>query len=419
MKLLHAFLREIGLHPDCISLPDALVRFQNEIAAGLAGSSCSLGMHPTFLAARPPEPHPAILCLDCGGTYLRWGLVHFSEQQPIIENYCEAPMPGTEALISPDSFFERLAAHIRPLARPGLPIGFCFSYPMDILPNRDGRLLRLTKELKVPALPGHCLGKELLARLPPGCGPTILLNDTVATLLGGIPHAKAAGADGLAGMILGTGFNCCYAAQGATLTKLPGSPNMIINLECGNYDQPQGQIDKLLDADTDIPGAGLLEKMIGGAYHPQLLLLAARTCAQSGFFSPSAKAILGEISAFSAQDLEQLSLGKGPLCTTFPLPKDQAILRELLHQSQIRAAKLITMVLTALAIETGGGQTTAHPFCVVVDGSAFYGSHFLQAALSELLNTYTTAERGLHIRLLHASHSNLLGAAAAAWQACL
>ncbi len=419
MEDLHAFLRELGLHPDCVSLPAARNRFQEEMAAGLAGSPRSLGMHPTFLAALPPEPHPAILCLDCGGTYLRWGLVHCSAQQPVIEHYCEAPMPGTEGPLSPDDFFDHLAAQIRPLAHPGLPIGFCFSYPMDILPDRDGRLLRLTKELKVPALPGCYLGRELLARLPSGCGPAVLLNDTVATLLGGISHARAAGADGLAGMILGTGFNCCYAAQGVTLTKLPGAPDMIINLECGNYDQPQGQIDRLLDADTDDPGAGRLEKMLGGAYHPRLILLAARACARAGFLSPAAGAVLEEIPAFAAQALEQLSLGGGPLCASFPLPKDQAVLRELLRQSQARAARLITMVLTALAIQTGGGRTAAHPFCAVVDGAAFYGSHLLRAALSELLETYVTAELGLHIRLLRAPHSNLLGAAAAAWQAHL
>lgn len=418
MEKLNTFLRELGLHPDCVSLPESLENFRREMAAGLCGRPRSLGMHPTFLAAAPPpENSPTVLCLDCGGTRFRLGLVRFSAGRPEISDYREAPMPGTGAVLTAPEFFDQLAALLRPLAQPGRPIGFCFSYPMDILPDRDGRLLRLTKELKVPDLPGHILGHALLERLPAGCGPAVLLNDTTATLLGGLPQTLAAGADGLAGMILGTGFNCCYAARGAEIAKLPGAPDMIVNLECGNYTQPQGAIDRLLDTETDDPGAGTLEKMLGGAYHPRLIHTAAAACAKAGFFTRTAADALAETPSLRAQDLEELSLGRGPLMLCFPRTEDRNVLLEILRLGQARAARLAAMVLTALAVQADGGRDPVHPFCAVVDGSAFHGSHFLQAALQETLETYSAAVLGRHIRLLRAPHSNLLGAASAASRA--
>lgn len=407
-------LIRLGLHPNCIDLPSALERFQEQMHAGLAGKPESLGMHPSFLRPLPPPANgEEVLCLDCGGTRFRCGLVHFTPQGGEIRDYREAPMPGTDGELTAADFFDRLADLIRPLAQPGRRIGFCFSYPMDILPDGDGRVLRLTKELKVPDLPGHCLGQELLQRLPAGCGPVRVLNDTVATLLGGMPEAIAAQADGVAGMILGTGFNCCYAAAGAELVKLPGAEDMIVNLECGNYDQPKGALDRLLDSETDDPGRGGLEKMISGAYHARLVYLAARHCAAEGFFREVGQRCVEEHDSFSAAELEAFSFGQGALAASLG-EWDGSVLREIFSSSQRRSAKLVTMVLTALVLQGEGGKSPERPFCVVADGSAFYGAHLFRTALASELRTFCTGQHGRYIRFLEAPNSNLLGAAAAA-----
>lgn len=407
-------LVQLGLHPNCVNLPTALERFQEQMRAGLKGKPKSLGMHPSFLRPLPPPTDgEEVLCLDCGGTRFRCGLVHFTPHGGVLREYREAPMPGTDEELTASVFFDRLADLIRPLAHRGRRIGFCFSYPMDILPDGDGRALRLTKELKVPDLPGHCLGQELLQRLPTGCGPVRVLNDTVATLLGGIPEAIAARADGVAGLILGTGFNCCYVAAGKELVKLPGVEDMIVNLECGNYDQPKGCIDRLLDSETDDPGRGGLEKMVSGAYHARLVYLAARYCAEKGFFREVGRRYVEECNGFSAAELEEFSFGRGVLAASLG-EWDGSVLREIFSSSQWRSAKLVTMVLTALVLQGEGGKSQERPFCVVADGSAFYGAHLFRTALASELRTFCTGQYGRYIHFLKAPNSNLLGAAAAA-----
>ena len=43
-------------------------------------------------------------------------------------------------------------------------IGFCFSYPTEIFPNKDGKLLYWTKEIKIPRMAGQFIGKNLLEK---------------------------------------------------------------------------------------------------------------------------------------------------------------------------------------------------------------------------------------------------------------
>ena len=419
MEKLDALLYELGLHPDCIPLPAAAAAFQEEMSRGLAGAGGSLDMVPTWLsAAPPPRDSEEVLALDCGGTRFRRALVRFAGGEPVLSDYLEAPMPGAGggAVLPAEAFWDALGEMLHPLARPGMPIGFCFSYPMSILPDHDGVLLRLTKELRLPELVGRRLAPGLLSRLPEGCGPAVLLNDTAASLLGGVAAIRDAGASGAAGMILGTGFNCCYAAKGAELIKCPGAPDMIVNLECGNYAQPQGALDRELDAGTDDPGKGVLEKMLSGAYHAHLAYLAAGHCARAGLFTASGARALERGPVFRAEELEDFVQGRGPWWEALTEPADRETLLGILRQSNARAARLVAMVLTALLRQTGAGTDPARPFCVVADGSAFYRSTLFRAALDRELGEALPA-LGRHIRFLKAPGGNLPGAAAAALQA--
>lgn len=419
MEKLDALLYELGLHPDCIPLPAATAAFQAEMARGLAGAGGSLDMVPTWLAAAPPPRESgAVLALDCGGTRFRRALVRFSGGSPVLSDYLEAPMPGAGggAALPAGAFWDALGQMVRPLARPGMPIGFCFSYPMSILPDHDGVLLRLTKELRLPELVGRRLAPGLLSRLPAGCGPAVLLNDTAASLLGGVTAIREAAGSGAAGMILGTGFNCCYAARGVELRKCPNAPDMIVNLECGNYAQPQGLLDRELDAGTDDPGRGTLEKMLSGAYHAHLVYLAAGHCARAGLFTPAGARALEAGPVFRAEALEDFVQGRGPWWEALTEPADRETLLGILRHSNARAARLVAMVLTALLRQTGAGTDAAHPFCVVADGSAFYRSTLFRAALGRELGEVLPA-LGRHIRFLKSPGGNLPGAAAAALQA--
>ena len=57
-------------------------------------------------------------------------------------------MPGRNSQISSNEFYDNIALSLKPFSHSFAKIGFCFSYPTEILPNKDGRLLHWTKEIK-------------------------------------------------------------------------------------------------------------------------------------------------------------------------------------------------------------------------------------------------------------------------------
>ena len=72
-------------------------------------------------------------------------------------------------------------------------IGFCFSYAMSMQPDRDGRLIRICKEIKARGVDGTLVGAELvkaMRRRGLGTGWKVtVLNDTVAALMAGTRSA--------------------------------------------------------------------------------------------------------------------------------------------------------------------------------------------------------------------------------------
>ena len=134
------FLREISMHPDQTDLQYSMEACVLEMKKGLEGTNSSIKMIPTYISSNgtPPNGVPAIT-VDAGGTNLRIALVTFSEGRPVISNMNVYPIPGSLGQISADAFFNEIADKILPLTEVSNKIGFCFSYPAEIFPNRDGK----------------------------------------------------------------------------------------------------------------------------------------------------------------------------------------------------------------------------------------------------------------------------------------
>ena len=133
----------------------------------------------TFLREVP------VLAIDAGGTNFRAALVRFRRSGEIeTGEVVNRRMPGLEKEISAKEFFSTIAGYVKPLADKAERIGFCFSYPTEILPSRDGRLIQFCKEVKAPEVVGQLIGKNLLEALGTPDKPIVILNDTVATLSG-------------------------------------------------------------------------------------------------------------------------------------------------------------------------------------------------------------------------------------------
>lgn len=387
---------------------------------GLAGRPSSLLMIPTYLSGetRVPQEQPAIV-LDAGGTNLRIAVVHFDDLgAPIIEGFQKYPMPGTQGSLSCDAFFDAIAAYILPYTNSSTRVGFCFSFPTEILPNRDGKILAFSKEVAVPDAAGRLLGEGINAALAlRGAGPLqfTILNDTVATMLCGIGYEnKSYG--GYIGFILGTGTNTCYIESTSEITKIGGGEGrMAVNMESGCYAGfPRGDYDRELDEASQNPGDHLTEKMIGGAYLGELMTRTVRGAVREGLFSEALTAAFDMTRVFSMVEISDFVEGSGPLVPIFQNPGDRAVFLELLEDCFDRAARIVAVTFAAIMTQTGEGHDASRPVCIAAEGTTFYKAPFFRQKLEHYLDTFLRDELGFYCKIVRADDATLIGSAVAA-----
>ncbi len=269
-------------------LPAALARqreaFASQIREGLACDGRTVAALPAWL----PRPAPGLagraLVVDIGGTNVRAALVELRPGQAlrVLAGPVTAAVPGVgDATVSREAFFDaqaRLVARLEP--EPGLPLGYCFSYPARVLPCGDAELVCWTKDIRVPGVEGRRVGGLLRAALERqgiSVGPVRVLNDTVAALLAGAmqPGDYEHGI----GLVVGTGSNMAAFFPRQRLGKLAlgaAGPAMAINLESGNLQLAElTGWDLELDIGSDNLGRQGFEKAVSGRYLPRVFLLAA------------------------------------------------------------------------------------------------------------------------------------------------
>jgi len=290
------FFIKNGMHHETIDFNKNVNIFIKEMENGLAAKPSSLPMIPTYISMEDNVPaNEPVIVIDAGGTNLRIALVHFDDAgKPVVSDFSNYPMPGTHGEIDKEIFFQMMADYVIPLLSKSNKIGFCFSYPTEIQPNKDGRLLFFTKEVKVKGMDGELVGEGLLRAIEAKGykkpDRIVLLNDTVATLLGGRAAYPDRIFDGFVGFILGTGTNTCYVENKRNITKLSDisgqDGNMLINVESGGYEKaPRGLFDEAFDSSTVNPGRYAFEKMISGGYQGGLFYTIITKTVDAGLFS--------------------------------------------------------------------------------------------------------------------------------------
>ncbi|NLH00734.1 MAG: hexokinase [Clostridiales bacterium] len=412
------FLYDIKMHPDLTDIKETAERFMDEMDKGLRGENSSLKMIPTYISAdgTPPNDVP-VIAIDAGGTNLRIGIIKFSEGIPRICRADKCAMPGTAGEVSSEEFFSVLADKVLPFADESDRIGFCFSYPAEISPDCDGKILCFTKEVRVKNAEGLAAGHELLKKLYEKGGKkelrVTLMNDTAACLMGGIAAFGLKNCDGAAGLILGTGNNSCYIEKGKNIVKLDNAKDMIINCESGNFSKAvRGVSDEITDLDSDNPGAYLFEKMLGGAYHGKVITNTVKLASQKGLLS---KNFSGGFNDFTAQELDNFMRGYDNRVSQMCLDSDAQVLRELIDMSYERAAKLVCANAAALCLHCEGGKSKRQPFCVIAEGTSFYGSLLLKDKLDRYVKSCLEKELSRFVVFRRVENATLSGAAFAAF----
>lgn len=418
------FLQKHHMNCETVDMEKCCGQFMEDMRRGLAGENSSLMMLPAYVSLGRDVPlNETVIVMDAGGTNFRVVTLYFnSEKKPVIENFQVYPMPGSKGSVTREEFFETVADYLEPVADKSDRVGFCFSYPTEILPNMDGRLIKFNKEIQVTGSEGMIVGeginRVLRAR---GHAPKkfVLLNDTVAAMLGGVMAFPGRLFDGYIGFILGTGTNTCYVEKGENIPKLGALPGqMVINMESGEYDKmPRGDIDRLYDLGTDNPGACMYEKEVSGAYQGGVIHRTILTAMEEGLFSPAfcrAYSLLPEISMRDIDDFCFFPYGPGPIAACCAGEDDRLAVYQIIDESFERAARLVCVNLSSILMFTQSGKNPLRPVCVAAEGTTFYKSKLFRSKLDFYIHSFLTGRHGHYCEFVRVENANLVGSAAAA-----
>lgn len=423
------FLGRHGLRAPIEAVDGYADRFLLEMRRGLAGEPSSLSMLPTYIGLEEGRVYAGdVIVIDAGGTNLRVALVRLAVNAPPQTLYFEKyPMLGTQGEITVDAFFDGLAGYLAPIADKTDRIGVCFSFPAEILPSRDARILFFNKEVRVSGARGAVIGEGLRAAMKARglpCGHSVVVtNDTVSSLLG----AYAANTDGKAwgsyvGFILGTGINSCYMEDNRSISKAPalrGRPGgTIINMESGGFaGMPQSTVDAAFIAKTDDPGVQLMEKMSSGAYQSGLLHAYIRAAAQEGCFSDGFTGRLSGLATLSGLDVDRFCdypYGDNPLARLCADENDTQSLYALTDAFFDRVALFAAALLTAILRALGDrARNPCRPVCISAEGTTFYKARLLRPKLEYVMAARAERAMGLYCRFVKVNDATIIGTALA------
>ncbi len=421
------FFKKYNMDHESIDIEENCKIFIEEMERGLLGKPSSLQMLPTYITISKEIPiEEQIIVLDAGGTNFRVATCYFDrERRPVIENYKSYPVPGTYGEISKEEFFKTIVNYISPILHYSNKIGFCFSYATEVLPNKDGRLIEFSKEVKVRNLIGAAIGENLLKVIgdmdQDNDKDIVLINDTVATLLGGKATYPNRIFESFIGFILGTGTNTCYIEENKNIKKsehLCEDGSTIINIESGGYCRaPRGLIDKEFDKKTINPGKYTFEKMISGRYQGGLIAATIKKAIGEGLFSQTFSENFNKIDKITAVDVNDFlyypySKNKLSKCC-FDKTDDSIILYHIIDSIIERAAKLVAINLSAILLHTGKGKNPCKPVCIAAEGSTFYKSKSFKNKLEYYIKGYLNDKKGLYCEFVKTENATLIGAAIA------
>jgi hexokinase len=258
-------------------LKDVADALTQRIEHGLAAPGQEIKALPSFFGAPNRDANGKVLVIDTGGTNMRAAVVEVDGGSArITHGPLKKTLPVREGeKLSGAEFFRAQAELACEIAAPaGLPVGYCFSYPSENSPDRDSRLLSWTKGIDIPGVEGTLVGSQLAKALR-DCGatpgPVRVLNDTVASMLGGALVHHDVPSERCIGLIVGTGNNMAafFGRDKCPRIAAGFAGKMAINLESGNFAPPHlSSFDDAVDAASVNPGAQRFEKAVSGFYLP-------------------------------------------------------------------------------------------------------------------------------------------------------
>ena len=408
------FMKAHGMDAERIDLSECTKEFACAMRRGLAQQQQTMPMLPTYLysSGKLKKGEKAIV-IDAGGTNFRRALIGFDGKKAVIDCLDKRQMPGAEEPATWNDFISGVADCVQPLIKQTKNIGFCFSYPVEITPECDGKVLGLTKQVKIEGASGSYLGASLRAELEKrGEQPDriVVLNDTPATLLAGKVLSKGS-YDGYIGLVAGTGCNTCCEIECDKIEKLglSGGGKMLVNIESGSFDAfPRGDADLAMDEELPDTGEYIAEKMISGRYLGQVCMYTLKMAAKEGLFSERATEIIEKMTEVTTPTIDKWGSGRFPKGFN---SEDRVNLVYIISEIFERSARCIASKLCGILEVTGAGSS--RPVCIAVDGSLYSESKLLRPELERFMDVYAGEIMGRRYELINAENMSLIGTAAA------
>ena len=408
------FLEKHGMSPERIDPALEAERMAQEMELGLAGKGGSMPMIPTYLSdvGKIPFNEPVVV-IDAGGTNFRCGLVRFMADGCQVEQLRKWKMPGIVAPASWEEFIRFTADAIEPLLSETDKIGFCFSYSADITPEMDGKVQRIDKEVVITGCEGQLVGASLLAELERrgiSGKKIVILNDTVAVLLGGLTSGEEDGGCAI-GQVSGTGTNTCCSLPENRIKKLgrTGDKRMIVNLESGMYDgMPRGDFDRELDVASHNPGIKHFEKITAGVYLGDLCHRMLLHAAEEGLLSPETVKKVRSLGWIDSAVIDAWAMGE-KLEDISCSEEDASFVQTLCTAMFERSARCMCTNLAAIAILSGEESVS-----ICAEGSLVQKGRVYRPLLEKLVGEVIRDRMGKMIRFTVGYETTLAGSAAAA-----
>ena len=413
-----AFLKCHGMHHGSIDLDTCLDDYVTEMDKGLREPGSMLLMLPTYVGlGRGIVKNQCVVAMDAGGTNLRLALCTTDGTGRVsIRNHRHYVMPGCEDEIDHKTFFRLLAGRLEPFAKESKTVCVSFAYPTEATPSLDGRIIRMSKEMRINGIEGLMFGENLQKALHnngvPDCR-VLVTNDTVATALAGMTQENMA--DSFIGLVLGTGINTSYIEKTENIRRpyaKGDGETMLINVESGNYaNQPRGDLDISFDQTTKNPGKQTLEKMISGAYLGALIHHVIQASEQEQLLSDAFYGAFGRMICLGTTDLTLfIDEQKSDLYDACLQTGDKIALLHLIHSLIKRAAKLTALQVAGAAVKCGKGRLAQNPVCVSVEGSTYQRLPGIKREIGAILGDWLKNERGIYTNTIRVDHAVIKGA---------
>lgn len=408
------FMQRHGMNAECIDLHEGTKAIYEEMLRGLREKLETMPMIPTYLQGGAELPkNRKVAVIDAGGTNFRTALVSFTDEGAVIEKLEKHDMPGLHEPADWTDFISHTARAILPLMDEAEAIGFSFSYAAEVLPNKDGRVIGITKQVEIRNAEGKMLGAELnaeLGRLGVPEKHVIVINDAPATLLAGTAAPKKNRCGSFIGLVVGTGANTCCMLPEKAIEKLgfTGEEKMMVNLESGYYcGFPQGDFDREMDALLPDTGLGTSEKMSSGRYLGAICFHALKAAAREGVFSEKAKNFVDGMTFFETGIADKW--GSGRLPKDF-VGEDAVNAVYIINEIFSRSARIVACTLCGILMLTGDG--TEKPVCISVDGSVYKKSRLFRPLLEDYMAIYAGEIMGRKYEFVTSDEATILGTAA-------